>query len=130
MKRRGWKLWVAGVVLAQLLFVEVGVLLLWPGPPSEAEQVAARIPLGMTVSQVKKVFLGRYELHSDGYREWAECNTNFGDGSRVFVEFGRGRIGWLDEYVAKSVRTTPAIPVHPLTRLHRTLARVLPFLTE
>jgi hypothetical protein len=45
MNRRSWKVWVAGIALVQLLAIGVEVAL-WP-TPSEAEQMAAHIRVGM-----------------------------------------------------------------------------------
>jgi hypothetical protein len=127
MNRGRWKLWVAGIALAQLLVLGAAVALVWP---SEAEWVAAKIEVGMRRDQV-------WEVVNPSPSAWQPPSTffdespwvlNYADGSILSVEFTQPVEG-RPERVAL-VRTTPPPPVHPLTRLRRTLARIIPALKE
>jgi hypothetical protein len=151
MKRRSWKVWVAGIALVQLLVIGVDVALLWP-EMSEVDELATFVRPGMTEEQV----YGLVGEHMPGRlvwvwgavgRElwrpetgWAEVWTLrhrfaptlptdktrktlfFEDGSKLIVYFQGDNV--------ISVDTTPPPPTHPLTRLRRTLAGVFPFLAE
>jgi hypothetical protein len=138
MKRRSWKVWVAGIALVQALVILFDEAVLWP-MPSEAEQQVASVAVGMSQWEVLVMFLSpgdhtprhgrsgeplpRTTIIADNY----SCLLEFQDGSQLHVTFGRRR--GFDQHVT-SISTTPAAPVHPLTRLRRTLARVFPFLAE
>jgi hypothetical protein len=122
-----WKLWVAGIALVQLLVIGAAVALVWP---SEAEWVAAKIEVGMRREQV-------WAVVNPSPSAWQPPSTffdespwvlNYADGSILLIEF-TPRVEARPERVAW-VRTTPLPPVHPLTRLRRTLARVFPVLGE
>jgi hypothetical protein len=125
MKRRSWKVWVAGIALAQLLVLGVDVALLWP---SEAEQIASRLREGMTESEVEEAVGGL----GPGYviRTGREIyHPSFDDGSSLAVVMvWSGRLG--EGYRVGSFEVVPSAPAHPLTRLRRTLARAFPFLRE
>jgi hypothetical protein len=120
-------MWVAGIALAQLLVIGVDVALLWP---SEAEWVAARIDAGMRRDQV-------WEVVNPSPSAWQPPSTffdespwvlNYADGSILTIEFTPPVEGWHARVAL--VSSTPPPPVHPLTRLCRTLARAFPFLGE
>jgi hypothetical protein len=120
-KRRSWKVWVAGIALAQLLVVGVDVALRWPQQPSEAEREAAKIKLRMTQEQVV-VALG-FEGPTFVYLAppvW----QRYDDESRLILAYDSfsGRVISVDAFLPP--------PIHPLTLLRRTAARVLPFLGE
>jgi hypothetical protein len=122
MKRRNWKVWVAGIALAQLLIVEVDAALLIPSPQSKAEQAASQITIGMVVGK-------RFALPGASWgggfgtmQLWHE-RYSFNDGSILWV-------GVNSEDAITSVTVSRAEPIHPLTRLRRALARVFPFLGE
>jgi hypothetical protein len=128
MKRRSWKVWVAGITLAQVLVIGADSILLWP-TPSEAEKVAARLEIGMNWVDVIAPFLS-----SGSGMPW-HCTTfiannssascTFQDGSQLRVTLAHR----FDQPIT-SISTTPPGPIHPLTRLRRLLARALPFLGE
>jgi hypothetical protein len=109
-----------GVALVALAFVGTVAVVLWPLPPSEAEQKAELIRVGMPRSEVN-------ELLGSSTR-WTVANVfNGKDGSQLVVVFPhRLDLG----HCVVSFHTIPPPPVHPLTRLRRTLARALPFLGE
>jgi hypothetical protein len=119
MKRRSWKVWLAGIALAQLLFIGVDVAL-WP-MPSEAERAATRLHEGMAREQVLEVVS---EDHPGHGRPCGE-QWHFDDESILFVYYD----GVSDNRVIVIHVATPH-PVPPLTRLRRTLARAFPFLKE
>jgi hypothetical protein len=124
--RKRWKLWAAGMALV-LVMVGVGVLLLlWPATPL-AEQKAPLIHEGMTYSQVQAV-IGSPGASGPPRQYPTTIWWGFSDGSSVAVEY------LLDEAtqqgVVARVRTLPAYSVPPLTRLRRTLARIIPALGE
>jgi hypothetical protein len=130
-----------GLALVVLLAVGVGVAAFWP-MPSEAERMASQLQVGMTMEQVGQVdeYLGGSDpliLTSGGYVAPGEITRRI-----VFDDLGRSKRGIVfndgssititlsgDGPVA-SIRTTSPDPVHPLTRLRRTLARVFPFVGE
>jgi hypothetical protein len=127
MKTR-WKVWVAGIALAQLLVIGVDVALLWP---SEAKVAAERVRPGMSELEVSSSFDGRIYrqcVEALGYKAFL---YQFADRSCLCVG-----MNWAEtvdgEHIFRvtSVRNSPPPPVHPLTRLRRTLARALPFLGE
>jgi hypothetical protein len=122
------------LALVALLAAGTGVALLWP-TPSEAERMAERIEVGMTFRQVAKVVppppQGRWSANFLG--DPFEIGWDQDDGSTLFIEFATPEEGELmNGKFARvaAVRTTPPPPVHPLTRLRRTLARAFPFLGE
>jgi hypothetical protein len=135
MKRRR-KVWDAGLSLFLLLALGVAAALLWP-LPSEAEQKAAIIQEGMVSEKVAELLRGGMHVDSnlipigdlvygvDGpfYEEgWTQ-----NDGSTVFIKF---KVVGVDHSRVASVCTTPADPIHPMTRLRRSLARFFPALKE
>jgi hypothetical protein len=125
MKRRSWKVWVAGIALVQLLVLGVDVALLWP---SQAEQIASRLREGMTETEVEEAVgrLGGLKVETTG---WKDYRPSFDDGSSLTVEMVRSeRLG--QEWRVRSFRVVPSAPAHPLTRLRRTLARVFPFVAK
>jgi hypothetical protein len=119
--------WVAGIVLVQLLVIEVDVALLWP---SEAKVAAERVHLGMSEQEVSSSFDSRIYrecVQSLSYKGFCYC---FSDGSCLYV-----KMHWHEVVDGECVfRVTSirhySLPVPPLTRLRRTLARALPFLAE
>ncbi len=124
MAHRRWKLWVAGIALAQLLVIGVDVALLWPAP-SEAERAAAMIKMGMPMRDFEQA-RARFPKSVGGGGNLLTDWKLFPDGSSIFVRFSRDVGGWPVELID----TTPAAPVHPLTWLRRKLARILPALAE
>jgi hypothetical protein len=113
--------------LAVLLLLAGGLVaaVLWP-TPSEGEQWAAKFRVGMALEQAWD------EFHEDV--GWLPGNIGGGstygrwckDGSFVILtinwpEQSRGRA------IVTAIVTTPPDPVHPLTRLRRTLALAFPF---
>jgi hypothetical protein len=125
MKRRSWKVWVAGIALMQLLVIEIDAVLLWPEPPSEAEKWAERIRGGM--SDADRVALFRHCCGGGGTLNSFVNLYSFQDRSELVIGGMRGS-DEMEEM--QSVRATPAHPIPPLTRLHRALARVFPFLAD
>jgi hypothetical protein len=118
-----------GLALLLLLAAGVGKATLSP-MPSQAERRASTLRLGMTLDQASSlcdkdnlVWSAITSLMSS--RNSFHCR--FADGSCLTV---RGQRSWGDgpEFRISSLETTP--PDHPLTRLRRSLARVLPFLGE
>src|SRR5437660_1440712 len=129
MNRGHWKVWVAGIVLVQLLVIVVAVLL-WP-TPCEAEWWAALIRVGMTEEEAKGVlgsepseFLPR-SPRSGPYR----LTWTFGDDSTLCVCSDRNE-KILPPMMVNRIDVWRPTPVPPLTSLRRTLARALPFLGE
>jgi hypothetical protein len=113
MKRRSWKVLVAGIALVQMLVIGVDTAL-WP-IPCEAEQWAERIRDGLTESQefeLDRDYVGAKESIG-GWRFF----YRFADGSQMTIKGSTG-----------SAHTDPPPPVHPLIRLRRALARVVPSL--
>jgi hypothetical protein len=126
-----WKVWVAGIALVQLLIIGVDVTLLMP---SEAELMAASLHKGMTQEQMwellgepgkprfwREHLPGRYAFRGYAFR------CVFTDGSRLFV-FVYSSDERLEDFRVAEVRINPPLPVPPLTRFRRILARILPFL--
>jgi hypothetical protein len=127
MKRRTWKVWVAGIALAQVLVLGVDMALLWP---CEAEMAAVRLEVGTPMEQTMKVVHAREGPYSRMiFSEPGEAviigpaHWIFDDSSNLFVTFD-------SENRVVSVHPEPPSPIHPLTRLRRTLGRILPFLAE
>jgi hypothetical protein len=148
MNRRRWKVWVAGIALVQLLVIGVEVALLWPDPPSEVEEKAALIRVGMSwkealdrmcsvtpASELRLVPVAR--LHErDGVGVIVGMRWLLSDSSEVRLTFESYVQPDVPSYI-RQVETTPPPPyspppppIHPLTRLRRTLARALPFIGE
>jgi hypothetical protein len=145
MKRRR-RILLLGLALALLLAGGIGAVLLWP-LPSEAERTAARIEVGTLWDQELELLArpGQRYLADSDYRERAMLAT--GSPRRrpavdlTAIDSGTRRWRYVDGSTLNvtrdlegccvtSVFTTPPPPVHPLTRLRRTLARALPFLGE
>jgi hypothetical protein len=122
MKRRNWKVWVTGIVLVQLLVIGADVAL-WP-VPSEAEQAAGRMKVGETLDETDLPFFSRMDAFGNlsGYR----AQPAFSDGSslELMVSFRQ------DGEILDSVEVLRPNPIHPMTRLRRTLARVFPYLAD
>jgi hypothetical protein len=101
------------------------VTVMWP-MPSEAEQWASRISVGMTWEQVKNTVPDFAEPRASTVpiSLTGPFHRNFDDGSFLHVTLDEpsGRV--------ESIRTTPPPPVHPLTHLRRNLARIFPALGE
>jgi hypothetical protein len=81
--------------------------------PSEAERAAAKIEVGMTEDQAAAVA---------GPVIYFTRSATFADGSTLSLDIDP----W--DFRVTAIRTTPATPVPPLTRLRRTLARIVPAL--
>ncbi len=140
MRHRSWKIWIAGIALAQLLVIGVDVALLWP---SEAEQMARRIHKGMTCAQVlevaggpdpdaKEFFSPHFifpNFRNEGLTE-EEFGYIFEDGSRLYIGLACLDHGKRLEFPVLDVRTQPPPRVDPLTYLRRTLSRLIPALKE
>jgi hypothetical protein len=124
--RLRWKVWLAGIALAQLLVVGVEVAL-WP-TPSEAERLATRVRLGMTKDEARRALDGYDPYELRGWDSGFWCH--FADQSDLNVGLRRdaGPKGVRD--TVSFIHTGTAPPEPPLTRLRRTLARVFPFLAE
>jgi hypothetical protein len=116
--------WVAGIALVQLLVIGVGAALLWP---NEAEAAAARIRKGMTLSEAEEA-LGRHGGGLGGSMRAQGYQYPFEDGSCLTLSLVRS--GLWEPWDVGAFWTEPPTPVHPLTRLRRTLARVIPALGE
>jgi hypothetical protein len=127
MKRRSWKVWVTGISLAQLFVLGADVAM-WP-QPSEAERMAARLYIGMTEELALEILRDCHGIHGKsstcrgGYFCW------FQDGSRLSLGF-ECRVSLGQSYHVTTVRTDPPDPSPPLTRLRRTLARLMPVFGE
>ena len=126
--RNRWKLWTAGIALAQLLVIGADVAL-WP-MPSEAEQRAASIDMEMkwVDAVMPSATYGRSGSpwpHATFMADSDTCFWGFQDGSQLRVTLAHR----FDQPIT-SISTTPPGPIHPLTRLRRLLARALPFLGE
>jgi hypothetical protein len=128
MNRRRRTVLLLGLALVPLLlFGGVVIALLWL-MPSEAERRAAMVEAGMTWLQTQEVALpnsiGPYTPTTDGRLD-GDYYWTYADGSILIVTFGQA-----DDRYASSVRTSPPPPADTMTRLRRTLARLLPFLGE
>ena len=128
MNRRSWKVWVAGISLAQLLVIDVDVAVLIP---SEAERAAAKIEVGMTWEQATQLLpalsttLGE-RVSIVAYRVPVPLSGPFFE----FFDDGSVLTVTLDVSGACVETIQPTRATHPLTRLRRTLARVFPALAE
>jgi hypothetical protein len=120
MKRRNWKLWVAGIALAQVLVLGAD-LSLWP-LLGEAEQAASRVNVGMAGAHWRGLVGGRL-LASAPVKRGELHSYRFGDGSTLWV---------VTDYAGalEVTKVWPPTPVPPTTCLRRRLACVLPFLGE
>jgi hypothetical protein len=128
MKTR-WKRWVAGIVLVQLLVIGVDLALLWP-TPNDAERVAAKIEVGMTWDRARELMQPRLSVWQSPstVAKDAPCRWSYEDGSGLIITRDP-----TCQHVIEIDTTPPTLPpatVHPLTRLRRTIARVLPFVGE
>src|SRR5258708_2146355 len=103
MYRGRWKLWVAGIALAQLLVIGAAVALVWP---SEAEWVTAKIEVGMRRDQVWEVVFPPPSVPQPSLTFFDESPWvfNYADGSILSVEFAPPAEGDLERVT--SVRTT------------------------
>jgi hypothetical protein len=130
MKRRYWKVWVAGIALVLMLLLGVVVSLLWPEPSGEAGRVAKQIHIGMMYTDALAVLdlnKAKRELYGprdvDGAVKKTSASFTFEDRSEIMLQWDlSGRISLVSAGLPRQF--------HPLTRLRRTLARVLPFLGE
>jgi hypothetical protein len=125
--RNRWKVWAAGLALV-LLVVGVGVVSMWP-TSCEAERKAALVHEGLTYQEVAGLIGEPNELIEWNHQKSVRCKT-FNDHSGLIVCFrlekdGNNLVGFLT-----SARVSPPPPVHPLTRLRRTLARLIPALGD
>jgi uncharacterized protein YndB with AHSA1/START domain len=123
---RRWMLLLAVAVFA-LLANGLAIAARWP-TPSEAERKAALLRVGMSWDETFVLMAPRWPMTYLGneagtrlYIGWPQS-----DGSQITVTFVPVEEGGRR---ALSIRTTPP-PVHPLTRLRRTLARAFPFVGE
>jgi hypothetical protein len=83
----------------------------------------------MPAEQARRILDGYETLDMPGsLKGWAAW-YGFADGSSLYLGFP-GLVRSEDTLTVVSVRTEPVPYIHPLTRLRRTLARVLPFLAE
>jgi hypothetical protein len=129
-----------GLLLIVLLVGGLAAAVLWP-TPSEAKREAALLHVGMNIDEAFKL-LGPGEVREfhtitpqliPGSKEpdfalvWLQR-----DGSTLIADvghlLGNPEEGFYREIA--SIRTTPAAPADPLTRLGKTLARAFPFLAE
>jgi hypothetical protein len=99
-----------GTTLVLLLTGGLVAAVLWP-TLSEADRRAALYPVGMIDVHEPKV---------------SSIHWLFDDRSRLEVTFAPKDGQWRVD----RVRTWPPSPVHPLTRLRRTLALIIPALGE
>jgi hypothetical protein len=127
--RQRWKAWVVGIALAQLLIIGVDAAMLWP---SEAEKALARIHEGMTMEEVEGILGGpAYRIMQSLTVSVYEPIQRVGIwkrevGTIIILFYG---IVDVDERVCET-SFQPASPIPPLTRLRRTLARIIPVLEE
>jgi hypothetical protein len=124
--RKRWKAWAAGLVLVALLAGGLAVSVFWP-TPYEADREAAKFNVGMLFDD-PPILDGENVLSittrlRDGDGRWWPLRWGFSDGSFLHITYG-------DDRRVSSVRIQPPTPVPPLTRLHRTLARIVPALGE
>jgi hypothetical protein len=115
-----------GLAALLSLAAVLGVTVLWPAA-SEADEDAASIRVGMTPDQVQEVV----ESFPDTRRRLMAAGENgevigisYDDQSGMSIEYA----GEGESRRVRDVEVFAPPPVHPLTRLRRTLARVLPFL--
>jgi hypothetical protein len=113
-----------GLAVLLLLAAGVGVAVMWP-TPSEAEEDAASIRVGMTTAQVREVIESfpdtRRRLLATG-DNGEVIGVNFDDESGLSIDYtGEG-----ESRRVRDVEVFAPPPVHPLARLRRTLARILP----
>jgi hypothetical protein len=118
-----------------VLLLALGLDTALPRPvPSDAERAAVKVEAGMTLPQAQEAAAAKAPgliPHSsmwgpDPREEGPEDYLCFyGDGSALVITFGPAREGGRR---VVAVAPTPPDPVHPLTRLRRTLARAFPFL--
>ncbi len=128
--KQSWKPWLTGIALVQLLVVGIHLAMLWP-MPSEAERVATLLHEGMTDTRAREVVGSRPSLavaSPGGGEDVLPATTltlywRFADGSQLSVACGAYRL-------VRTIETSPAAPLPPLTRLRRALARILPFASE
>jgi hypothetical protein len=120
--------WLLGLLLIVLLVGGSAVAVFWPSP-TDADQWTALVHTGVNHQDLVRLF-GKaweekgYPKDKDGVIK-RESTWHYPDGSTLTITFGPEREGKLN---ATSIQTTPAAPVHPLTRLRRTLARIFPFI--
>jgi hypothetical protein len=130
MKRRSWKVWVAGIALVQALVIGADVAVLWP-IPTEAERKAEMIQIGSLLSPESAEQLfgpSRWRTGCDGTEvTYSRQIWRFDDGSQLTIDISNRS---NTDYSVQDVQSSPARPVPTLTRLRRTLARILPFLAE
>jgi hypothetical protein len=119
--------WVAGIALVLMLLLGVVVSLLWPEPRCEAGRVASQIRIGMMYTDAVAVMdLNKSNQSIDRGDHKTFAYRCFKDDSTIIVNWDlSGRISWVRAGLPR-----PNPPVHPLTRLRRTLARALRFLAE
>jgi hypothetical protein len=124
---KNWKLWLAGILLVQLLVVGVDVVMLWP-TQSYAEQAASQVKSGMTEDDVDKLISSYWVNTSMGrdtrVSDHVQLCHRLGDGSILIVTSDprSGRV--------VSAHSWNPVKTHPLTRLRRTLAHLIPALKE
>jgi hypothetical protein len=144
MKRRSWKVCVAGIAVVQLLVIGADVAVLWP-TPCEADKAIVRIHEGMSFRSAKEtvnaLFFSIYWAKLGGDRRGWVCEFTFLDGSH-FVAGLRAPSdfqGIVDDFYADRVflvlpflEIRPPTPARgsPVATLRRTLARVFPALEE
>jgi hypothetical protein len=127
MKRRSGKVWVTGIVVVLLLAGGIVAATLWLTPTGTlAERAAAKVYAGMSCNELKQVVPESWNLSMD-IRSHSEFCC-FSDGSTLWVRFDSAN-NVTSMLIPPSLNPMPP-PVHPLTRLRRTLARVLPVLRE
>jgi hypothetical protein len=115
-----------GLPVVLLLAVGLAVSAVWP-VPSKAERKAALIRVRMPLKELNELVFRERCVYPRSLA-WNDIHVvrPQDDGSRSDVKLGPFDEGWP----VLSFQTTPPPPVHPLTRLRRTLAHVFPFVDE
>jgi hypothetical protein len=114
-----WKVWAVGLALVLLLAAGVGVAAM-RRDPCGADELASKIEIGMPLEEAEALLglnIFSYIKEDSG----TYISGTFPDSSLVVIQSDPvGRV--------ESVRVQPPQPDPPLTRIHRNLARVFPFL--
>src|SRR5258707_21583 len=118
-----------GLALVLLLAIGAGPVLMWP-TSSQAERKAATLRLGMPLGEASLICekdISVWSAITSLASPYRSFHCRFADGSKLTVRAERSRED-VNTFLVSALQITP--PEHPLTRLRRTLARIMPALEE